>query len=70
MSANDLLPLLDYIVKNNKEPKNRMGKKCNNKDDCMANPWEGYKGNLFLALEYISQNLAGLLGMAYKFTEG
>ena len=30
---------------------------------------EGYKGNLFLVLEYVSHDLTGLLDMAYKFSE-
>eukprot|EP00957_Ditylum_brightwellii_P172538 13135668-Ditylum_brightwellii.AAC.1 len=46
-----------------------MGKKRSNKDDRVADPWEGYKGNLFLVLEYVSHDLTGLLDMAYKFTE-
>eukprot|EP00957_Ditylum_brightwellii_P159070 12106633-Ditylum_brightwellii.AAC.1 len=47
-----------------------MDKKHSNKDDCVANPWEGYKGNLFLVLEYVLHDLMGLLDMAYKVTEG
>ena len=30
---------------------------------------EGFKGNLFLVLEYVSHDLTGLIDMAYKFTE-
>jgi len=30
---------------------------------------EGYKGNLFLVLEYVSHDLTGLLDIAYQFTE-
>ena len=30
---------------------------------------EGYKGNLFLVLEYVSHDLTGLMDMAYRFTE-
>ena len=30
---------------------------------------ESYKGSLFLALEYVSHDLTGLLDMAYKFTD-
>jgi len=69
VDANNSPPLSDHIVKNNKDPKNRMGKKRSNKDDRVADPWEGYKGNLFLVLEYVSHDLTGLLDMAYKFTE-
>ncbi|KAL3902928.1 MAG: hypothetical protein SGILL_010641, partial [Bacillariaceae sp.] len=30
---------------------------------------EGYKGNLFLVLEYVSHDLTGLMDVAYKFSE-
>lgn len=30
---------------------------------------EGYKGNLFLVLEYISHDLTGLMDVTYRFTE-
>jgi serine/threonine protein kinase len=39
------------------------------KKDRAVDAREGYKGNLFLVLEYISHDLTGLMDVAYKFTE-
>jgi len=43
------------------------GKK--SKKDRAVDAREGYKGNLFLVLEYVSHDLTGLMDMAYKFTD-
>ena len=36
--------------------------------DRVVDAREGYKGNLFLVLEYVSHDLTGLMDVAYKFT--
>lgn len=41
----------------------------NSRRDRVVDGREGYKGNLFLVLEYVSHDLTGLLDIAYKFTE-
>lgn len=43
--------------------------KSQNKKDRIVDAREGYKGNLFIVLEYVSHDLTGLLDVAYKFTE-
>jgi serine/threonine protein kinase len=44
-------------------------KKGSSKADRVVDAREGYKGNLFLVLEYVSHDLTGLMDMAYRFTE-
>jgi serine/threonine protein kinase len=39
------------------------------KKDKDVDPREGYKGNLYLVLEYVSHDLTGLMDVAYRFTE-
>ena len=39
------------------------------KNDKVGDAREGYKGNLFLVLEYVSHDLTGLMDVAYRFTE-
>lgn len=39
------------------------------KNDKVGDAREGYKGNLFLVLEYVSHDLMGLMDVAYRFTE-
>ena len=39
------------------------------KKDRIVDAREGYKGNLFIVLEYVSHDLTGLLDMQVKFTE-
>lgn len=39
------------------------------KKDRIVDAREGYKGNLFLVLEYVSHDLTGLLDVAYRFSE-
>jgi serine/threonine protein kinase len=39
-----------------------------NKKDHTVDAREGYKGNLFIVLEYVSHDLTGLMDVAYKFT--
>lgn len=43
--------------------------KKSNKKDRILDAREGYKGNLFLVLEYVSHDLTGLMDMRYKFTD-
>jgi serine/threonine protein kinase len=38
------------------------------KTDLTVDAREGYKGNLFIVLEYVSHDLTGLMDVAYKFT--
>jgi len=38
------------------------------KEDRYADVREGYKGNLYLVLEYVSHDLTGLMDVAYEFT--
>lgn len=40
-----------------------------NKKDRIIDAREGYKGNLFLVLEYVSHDLTGLMDVAYRFSE-
>eukprot|EP00563_Minutocellus_polymorphus_P014550 CAMPEP_0181060926 /NCGR_PEP_ID=MMETSP1070-20121207/22239_1 /TAXON_ID=265543 /ORGANISM="Minutocellus polymorphus, Strain NH13" /LENGTH=974 /DNA_ID=CAMNT_0023140829 /DNA_START=44 /DNA_END=2969 /DNA_ORIENTATION=- len=40
-----------------------------NKKDRIVDAREGYKGNLFIVLEYVSHDLTGLIDMQVKFTE-
>ena len=40
-----------------------------NKKDRIIDAREGFKGNLFLVLEYVSHDLTGLMDVAYRFTE-
>jgi serine/threonine protein kinase len=46
------------------EEKHKLSKK-----DRIIDAREGYKGNLFLVLEYVSHDLTGLMDVAYRFTE-
>jgi serine/threonine protein kinase len=39
------------------------------KKDRIIDAREGYKGNLFLVLEYVSHDLTGLMDVAYRFNE-
>jgi serine/threonine protein kinase len=39
------------------------------KKDRVVDAREGFKGNLFLVLEYVSHDLTGLMDVAYRFTE-
>jgi serine/threonine protein kinase len=39
------------------------------KNDKVVDAREGFKGNLFLVLEYVSHDLTGLMDVAYKFSE-
>jgi serine/threonine protein kinase len=39
------------------------------KHDKILDAREGYKGNLFLVLEYVSHDLTGLMDVTYRFTE-
>ena len=39
------------------------------KKDRIVDAREGYKGNLFLVLEYVSHDLTGLMDVAYRFSE-
>jgi serine/threonine protein kinase len=41
----------------------------NSKQSDISDAREGYKGNLFLVLEYVPHDLTGLLDVAYKFSE-
>jgi cyclin-dependent kinase 12/13 len=41
----------------------------NSKNDRIVDAREGFKGNLFLVLEYVSHDLTGLMDVAYRFTE-
>ncbi|KAG7360375.1 serine/threonine protein kinase [Nitzschia inconspicua] len=43
--------------------------KAKSKKDRTVDAREGYKGNLFLVLEYVSHDLTGLMDVAYKFSE-
>lgn len=43
--------------------------KSSSKKDRTVDAREGYKGNLFIVLEYVSHDLTGLMDVAYKFTE-
>lgn len=45
------------------------GKARSTKKDRTVDAREGYKGNLYLVLEYVSHDLTGLMDVAYKFTE-
>ena len=47
---------------------NKPSKKSKNDRDDIDHR-EGYKGNLFLVLEYVSHDLTGLMDVAYKFSE-
>ncbi|KAL3917729.1 MAG: hypothetical protein SGILL_004574 [Bacillariaceae sp.] len=47
----------------------RKSSKSGSKKDRDADAREGYKGNLFLVLEYVSHDLTGIMDVAYKFTE-
>ena len=40
-----------------------------NKKDRIIDAREGFKGNLFLVLEYVSHDLTGLMDVAYRFNE-
>lgn len=44
-------------------------KNSNSKQIDITDAREGYKGNLFLVLEYVPHDLTGLLDVAYKFSE-
>jgi serine/threonine protein kinase len=46
------------------EEKHKLSKK-----DRIVDAREGYKGNLFLVLEYVSHDLTGLMDVAYRFNE-
>lgn len=39
------------------------------KNDSTKDAREGFKGNLFLVLEYVSHDLTGLMDVAYRFSE-
>lgn len=39
------------------------------KNDKVVDAREGYKGNIFLVLEYVSHDLTGLMDVAYRFNE-
>eukprot|EP00980_Cylindrotheca_fusiformis_P030912 scaffold25626_cov137-Cylindrotheca_fusiformis.AAC.3 len=39
------------------------------KNDRVVDAREGFKGNLFLVLEYVSHDLTGLMDVAYRFSE-
>lgn len=53
---------------NSKNDKASSSKKKDSKNDKAADAREGYKGNLFLVLEYVSHDLTGLMDVAYSFT--
>eukprot|EP00934_Nitzschia_sp_Nitz4_P001039 Nitzschia sp. Nitz4//scaffold8_size234185//221329//223783//NITZ4_001305-RA/size234185-snap-gene-0.64-mRNA-1//-1//CDS//3329559950//1039//frame0 len=44
-------------------------KQKSSKNDRFGDAREGFKGNLFLVLEYVSHDLAGLMDVAYRFSE-
>jgi serine/threonine protein kinase len=46
------------------EEKHKLSKK-----DRIIDAREGYKGNLFLVLEYVAHDLTGLMDVAYRFSE-
>jgi cyclin-dependent kinase 12/13 len=52
----------------NDEYERKTNSSSNNKPDKTLDAREGYKGNLFLVLEYVSHDLTGLMDVAYKFT--
>ena len=52
------------VTKNDSSSKNS-----NSKQIDISDAREGYKGNLFLVLEYVPHDLTGLLDVAYKFSE-
>ena len=54
---------------NNNSSKNDARDNSNSKQIDISDAREGYKGNLFLVLEYVPHDLTGLLDVAYKFTE-
>ncbi len=54
---------------NKNSTKNDTSNNTNSKQIDISDAREGYKGNLFLVLEYVPHDLTGLLDVAYKFSE-
>jgi serine/threonine protein kinase len=44
-------------------------KQSKNSSNRIVDAREGYKGNIYLVLEYVSHDLTGLMDVAYRFTE-
>jgi serine/threonine protein kinase len=57
---------VEYLDENDPPPEEK-GRP--NKKDKVVDAREGYKGNIYLVLEYLSHDLTGLMDVAYKFTE-
>ena len=59
------------MIKTTKSSASASAANANNasKKDRIVDAREGYKGNLFIVLEYVSHDLTGLLDMQVKFTE-
>jgi hypothetical protein len=54
---------------NNSTKNDNSNNNSNSKQIDVSDAREGYKGNLFLVLEYVPHDLTGLLDVAYKFSE-
>ena len=54
---------------NKNSTKNDSNKTSTSKQIDISDAREGYKGNLFLVLEYVPHDLTGLLDVAYRFSE-
>jgi cyclin-dependent kinase 12/13 len=57
---------LESLAVERSTPKNSKKDKLSDKN---MDPREGFKGNLFLVLEYVSHDLTGLMDMCYRFSE-
>ena len=56
---------VEYLEEHDESPE----KKSSKTKDRIVDAREGYKGNIYLVLEYVSHDLTGLMDVAYRFTE-
>lgn len=57
---------VEYLEEHDVAPERKSSKSSSEKIDDKR---EGYKGNIYLVLEYVSHDLTGLMDVAYRFTE-
>ena len=57
---------VEYLEEHDVAPEKKSSKSSSEKIDDKR---EGYKGNIYLVLEYVSHDLTGLMDVAYRFTE-
>jgi len=57
---------VEYLEEHDEEPEKKSSKSSKDRIDDAR---EGFKGNIYLVLEYVSHDLTGLMDVAYRFTE-